>query len=74
MARRLGIETHLYNVKHQAFITRRLPPLGVNGAPLPMMIDRQKYKGVLGCLRPAARTHGQGDRLRITGRRFGPGQ
>ncbi len=67
IARRLGIETHLYNVKHQAFITRRLPPLGVDGVPLPMMIDRRLYKGfsavygqqlgptgqVIGCASPA---------------------
>jgi len=44
-ARQLGIETGLYPVKHQAFITRRLPMLGVNGGPLEMLIDRRKYKG-----------------------------
>jgi glycine/D-amino acid oxidase-like deaminating enzyme/Fe-S-cluster-containing hydrogenase component 2/ferredoxin len=44
-ARRLGIETGLYPVKHQAFITRRLPMLGVNGNPLDMLIDRRPYKG-----------------------------
>ncbi len=42
-ARQLGINTGIYPVKHQAFITRRLPMLGVNGAPLPMLIDRQNY-------------------------------
>ena len=41
----LGIDTGLYPVKHQAFITRRLPQLGVNGAPLDMIIDRRHYKG-----------------------------
>lgn len=41
----LGIETGIYPVKHQAFITRRLPFLGKNNIPLPMMIDRRKYKG-----------------------------
>jgi len=41
----LGIEIGLYPVKHQAFITRRLPMLGVNGNPLDMLIDRRKYKG-----------------------------
>ena len=41
----LGIETGLYPVKHQAFITRRLPMLGVNGNPLDMLIDRRRYKG-----------------------------
>ncbi len=44
-ARMLGTETGLFPVKHQAFITRRLPMLGVNGAPLGMLIDRRRYKG-----------------------------
>ena len=44
-AKQLGIETGHYGVRHQAFITRRLPMLGVNGAPLPMIIDRRRYKG-----------------------------
>ncbi|MBN2681041.1 MAG: FAD-dependent oxidoreductase [Bacteroidales bacterium] len=44
-ARKLNIETGLFPVKHQAFITRRLPMLGVNGAPLNMLIDRRKRKG-----------------------------
>jgi glycine/D-amino acid oxidase-like deaminating enzyme len=44
-AKKLGIETGIYSVKHQAFITRRLPFMGKDGIPLPMMIDRRKYKG-----------------------------
>ena len=44
-AHKLGIETGLYPVKHQAFITKRLPMLGKNGANLDMLIDRRKYKG-----------------------------
>ena len=44
-AKALNIETGLYPVKHQAFITRRLPMLGVNGQPLDMLIDRRAYKG-----------------------------
>ncbi len=44
-AQMLDIETGLYPVKHQAFITRRLPMLGVNGQPLDMLIDRRQYKG-----------------------------
>lgn len=44
-ARKLGIDTGLFPVKHQAFITRRLPYLGVNGNPFPMVIDRRRYKG-----------------------------
>ncbi len=41
----LGIETGIYPVKHQAFITRRLPMLGKNGDALNMIIDRRHYKG-----------------------------
>ena len=41
----LGIDTGLYPVKHQAFITRRLPLMGVNGAALDMIIDRRHYRG-----------------------------
>ncbi|MEI6764318.1 MAG: FAD-dependent oxidoreductase [Bacteroidota bacterium] len=66
-AKKLGLETGLYPVKHQAFITRRLPMLGLNGAPLDMLIDRRKHKGfsavygqqlaetgqVIGCASPA---------------------
>ncbi|MDD4746338.1 MAG: FAD-dependent oxidoreductase [Salinivirgaceae bacterium] len=66
-ARQLGYETGLYPVKHQAFITRRLPFMGVNNKPLGMLIDRQNYKGftavygqqlaetgqIIGCASPA---------------------
>jgi glycine/D-amino acid oxidase-like deaminating enzyme/Fe-S-cluster-containing hydrogenase component 2/bacterioferritin-associated ferredoxin len=66
-ASQLGIETGLYPVKHQAFITRRLPMLGKNGGPLDMLIDRRRYKGftavygqqlaetgqIIGCASPA---------------------
>ncbi|KWW28984.1 MAG: FAD dependent oxidoreductase [bacterium P3] len=41
----LGLDTGLYPVKHQAFISRRLPLLGAGGAPLDMVIDRRRYKG-----------------------------
>ncbi len=44
-ARQLGISTGNYPVKHQAFITRRLPMMGHNNKPLPMIIDRRNYKG-----------------------------
>jgi len=44
-ARKLDVIPGLYPVKHQAFITRRLPWLGKEGVPLPMMIDRRNYKG-----------------------------
>ncbi len=46
-AKKLDIETNLFPVKHQAFITRRLPMMGINNTPLPMLIDRRKYKGFL---------------------------
>jgi len=66
-AKMLGFDTGLYPVKHQAFITRRLPMLGKDGSPLPMLIDRRKYKGfsavygqqlaetgqIIGCASPA---------------------
>lgn len=44
-AKQLGLETNLFPVRHQAFITKRLPMLGKNGDNLDMIIDRQKYKG-----------------------------
>lgn len=44
-AQKLGSNTGLYPVKHQAFITRRLPMMGINGKPLGMLIDRKPYKG-----------------------------
>ncbi|BDX36894.1 hypothetical protein CYCD_02490 [Tenuifilaceae bacterium CYCD] len=67
-AKMLGHNLGMYPVKHQAFITRRLPWMGVNGDPLGMLIDRRKYKGfvavygqqlaetgqVIGCASPAA--------------------
>ncbi|MBO4402658.1 MAG: FAD-dependent oxidoreductase [Bacteroidales bacterium] len=66
-AKMLGIETGLYPVKHQAFITQRLPLMGVNGGALDMIIDRRHYKGfnavygqqfaytgqIIGCASPA---------------------
>ncbi len=66
-AQKVGVETGLFPVKHQAFITRRLPMLGIDGKPLSMIIDRRKYKGfsavygqqlaetgqIIGCASPA---------------------
>ncbi|MDD3858703.1 MAG: FAD-dependent oxidoreductase [Bacteroidales bacterium] len=66
-AAKLGLEIGLYPVKHQAFITRRLPFLGKDGDTLDMLIDRRKYKGfsavygqqladtgqIIGCASPA---------------------
>ena len=83
-ARRMGIETGMYPVKHQAFITRRLPMLGPGGIPLPMMIDRRKYKGfsavygqqlgetgqVIGCASPATDSQEAGRNLKINSQEF----
>jgi glycine/D-amino acid oxidase-like deaminating enzyme/Fe-S-cluster-containing hydrogenase component 2 len=44
-AKQIGIETGLYPVKHQAFITKRLPMIGKDGNSLDMLIDRRQYKG-----------------------------
>ncbi len=44
-AEQLGLYLGLYPIKHQAFITHRLPMLGKNGESLDMLIDRRKYKG-----------------------------
>ena len=66
-AKKLGVPTGIYPVKHQAFITRRLPMMGMSQAPLPMLIDRKNYKDftavygqqlaetgqIIGCASPA---------------------
>lgn len=44
-ARKLGYFPGVYPVRHQAFITKRLPLLGKDGKALDMLIDRRKYKG-----------------------------
>ncbi len=44
-ADKLGYSTGLYAVKHQAFITRRMPFMGIDKKPLGMLIDRRNYKG-----------------------------
>ncbi|MDD4848326.1 MAG: FAD-dependent oxidoreductase, partial [Bacteroidales bacterium] len=44
-AGKLGIETGLYPIKHQAFITRRMPLIGKDGDSLDMLIDRRHYRG-----------------------------
>lgn len=83
-ARRLGIETGLFPVKHQAFITRRLPMMGRNGQPLPMLIDRRRYKGftavygqqlaetgqIIGCASPAIEPMETGKNLKINSQDF----
>jgi glycine/D-amino acid oxidase-like deaminating enzyme/thioredoxin reductase/Fe-S-cluster-containing hydrogenase component 2 len=83
-AARLGLETGLYAVKHQAFITRRLPLLGIDGAPLPMMIDRSGRRGfaavygqqlaetgqVIGCASPSVDARETNKNLSINSREF----
>jgi glycine/D-amino acid oxidase-like deaminating enzyme len=80
----LGLETGLYPVKHQAFITRRLPMMGVNGNPLDMIIDRRKYKGfvavygqqlgetgqIIGCASPAVDPKETDKNLKINSKEF----
>jgi len=83
-AKKIGIETGIYPVKHQAFITRRLPMLGHNGAPLPMIIDRRRYKGftavygqqlaetgqIIGCASPAVEPPETDKNLKINSQEF----
>ncbi len=83
-SRQLGINTGIYPVKHQAFITRRLPFMGVNGAPLPMLIDRRNYKGfvavygqqlaetgqIIGCASPAVDPQETDKNLKINSQNF----
>jgi len=83
-AKKLGLQTGIYPVKHQAFITRRLPMLGVNGNPLAMLIDRRNYKGftavygqqlaetgqIIGCASPAVDPMESGQNLKINSQEF----
>lgn len=83
-AKKLGVETGLYPVKHQAFITRRLPFLGKDGDTLDMLIDRRKYKGfsavygqqlaetgqIIGCASPAVDPMETDKDLRINSKEF----
>ncbi len=83
-SRQLGIETGLFPVRHQAFITRRLPNLGMNGQPLDMLIDRRKYKGfsavygqqlgetgqVIGCASPLVEQVEADKNLKINSKEF----
>jgi glycine/D-amino acid oxidase-like deaminating enzyme len=74
----------LYPVKHQAFITRRMPMMGINGEPLHMLIDRRKYKGfiavygqqlaetgqIIGCASPAVDPAEADKNLKINSKEF----
>ena len=83
-ARMLGIETGLYAVRHQAFITKRLPLLGKDGDSLDMLIDRRHYKGfsavygqqlastgqIIGCASPAQDAAEAGRNLKVNTQPF----
>ena len=83
-AHMLGIETGLYPVRHQAFITKRLPLLGKDGAALDMLIDRRHYKGfsavygqqladtgqIIGCASPATDPTEAGKDLKVNTQAF----
>jgi len=83
-SRMLDIETGLYSIRHQAFITRRLPMMGLNGNPLDMVIDRRKYKGfsavygqqlaetgqIIGCASPLTEAMEADKNLKINSREF----
>jgi len=83
-ASQLGIETGLYPVRHQAFITKRLPLIGKDGDSLDMLIDRRHYKGfsavygqqlaetgqIIGCASPAADCTDAGKNLKVNTQAF----
>ncbi len=83
-AKQLGVESGIFPVKHQAFITRRLPWMGIDNTPLPMMIDRRNYKGftavygqqlaetgqIIGCASPAIEPMETDKNLKINSKEF----
>jgi len=83
-AKQMGLEAGIFPVKHQAFITRRLPMMGVDGIPLPMIIDRRNYKGftavygqqlaetgqIIGCASPAIEPMETDKNLKINSKDF----
>ena len=80
----LGLDTRLYPVKHQAFITRRLPNLGKNGDSLDMIIDRRHFRGfsavygqqfahtgqIIGCASPDCDAYEARQNLKFNSREF----
>ncbi len=80
----LGIDTQLYPVKHQAFITRRMPLIGVGGDSLDMIIDRRHYHGfsavygqqflhtgqIIGCASPDCDSAEAWKNLKLNSREF----
>lgn len=83
-ARQLGMEIGLYPIKHQAFITHRLPLMGKDGDSLDMLIDRRNYKGfsavygqqfaetgqIIGCASPATENQQAGKELKYNTKEF----
>ena len=84
-AHMLEIETGLFSVKHQAFITQRLPLMGKDGKDaLDMVIDRRRYKGfsavygqqlmdtgqIIGCASPASDPKETGINLKMNSKDF----
>lgn len=83
-AKKLNIDSALFPVRHQAFITRRLPLLGKDGNTLDMLIDRRKYKGfaavygqqlketgqIIGCASPAYDPQESGKNLKVNSKEF----
>lgn len=83
-AKQMGLETGIFPVKHQAFITRRLPMMGADGIPLPMIIDRRNYKGftavygqqlaetgqIIGCASPGIEPMETDKNLKINSKEF----
>jgi len=83
-ARMLGIDTGLFPVRHQAFITKRLPLIGKDGDSLDMLIDRRHYKGfsavygqqlaatgqIIGCASPATDAAEAGKNLKVNTQAF----
>ena len=71
--------TGIYPVRHQAFITKRMPLLGKDGKALDMLIDRRKYKGfsavygqqladtgqIIGCASPLTDMQEAGKNLKV---------
>ena len=82
--KQLGLETGLFPIRHQAFITRRLPMMGKDGGPLDMIIDRRKYKGfsavygqqlaetgqIIGCASPAIEYMQSDKNLKVNSKEF----
>ncbi|MBR0052972.1 MAG: FAD-dependent oxidoreductase [Bacteroidales bacterium] len=83
-ARMLGLDTGLFPVRHQAFITKRLPLIGKDGDSLDMLIDRRHYKGfsavygqqlastgqIIGCASPATDAAEAGKNLKVNTQAF----